>query len=62
MELQLLAYTTSTTTLDLSHICDLCFGLQQCWILSPLNEARNRACILMDTSWVSNPLSHHGNS
>jgi len=26
-----------------------------------LNEARDEACILMDTSWVVNLLSHNGN-
>ena len=28
----------------------------------PLSEARNQTCILIDTSWVYNPLSHNGNS
>ena len=31
-------------------------------ILNPLSEARDRAHILMDTTWVCNPLSHKGNS
>ena len=26
-------------------------SLWQCWILNPLSEARDRTCILMDTSW-----------
>ena len=61
-ELQLLAYTTATATPDPSHICDLCCSLWQCGILNPPSEARDRTCILMDTTWVLNPLSHSGNS
>ena len=30
--------------------------------VGPLSEARDQTCILMDTSWVLNPLSHNGNS
>ena len=40
-QLQLLAYTTATATMDLSHICDLCRSLQQHRILNPLSEARD---------------------
>ena len=50
LELQLLAYTTAMQ--DLSHVCDLHHSSRQHWILKPLNEARNRTCILMDTSQV----------
>ena len=57
-ELQLPA----TATPDLSHIYDICCSLQQHQILNPLSKARDRTCILMDTSWVSNSLSHNGNS
>ena len=39
-ELQLLAYTTATATLDLSHIHDLHHILQQHQILNPLSEAK----------------------
>ena len=49
VDLQLPAYTTAIATQDLSCICDLHHSLQQCWILDPLNEARARTCILMDT-------------
>ena len=45
-----------------SHICDLCRTLQQCQILIPLSKAKDRTCILMDTSWVLNLLSHNDNS
>ena len=48
---------------DPSLICDLhhrCSG--QCRILNPLSKARDWTCLLMDTSWVPNPLSHRGNS
>ena len=37
-------------------------AFQQCQILNPLSRARDRTCILFDTSWVLNPLSHNGNS
>ena len=40
-ELQLLAYTTATTKLDPSHICNLQHNLQQHRILNPVIEARN---------------------
>ena len=52
---------TATATPDLSCICDLCHSLQQGQILNPLLEARDRTRILMDTSQVLNPLSHHRN-
>ena len=39
---------------DLSHICDLHHSSRQQWILNPLSEARDRTCVLMDTSWVHN--------
>ena len=51
-ELQPLAYTTATTTQDLSRIFDLHYSLQQCQILNPLSEPRNRTCILVDTSQI----------
>ena len=46
LELQLPAYTTATATWDLSCMCDLC------WIPDPLKEARDRTCVLMDTSRI----------
>ena len=39
-------------TPDLSHICDLHLSSLQCWILSPLSEARDGTHILVDTGWV----------
>ena len=51
-ELQLLAYTTATATRDPNHVCDLHHSSWQCWILNPLNEARDRTHILMYTSLV----------
>ena len=50
LELQLPAYAAATTTLDLSHICDLYCSLQQHQILNPLSEARDQAHILMETT------------
>ena len=52
LELQLPAYTTGTATLDPSHICDLHYSSQQCWILNPLSEASDQTHILRDTSWI----------
>ena len=51
-ELQLPAYATATAMPDLSRICDLCHSSSQWQILDPLSGARDRTCILMDTSWV----------
>ena len=61
-ELQLLVYTTATATQELSQVCDLHHSSQQCWILNPLSEARDRTRALMDASQVLQPLSHDGNS
>ena len=49
LELQLQVCSTATATLDLSHICNLCFSLQQCQILNPLNEARDWTHMLTET-------------
>ena len=50
-ELQLLASTTATAMQDLSCVCNLHRSSQQCQILNPQSEARDRTCVLMDTSW-----------
>ena len=52
LELELAAYTTATATRDPRHVCDPHHSLQQCQILDPLSEARDRTFILMDTSQV----------
>ena len=52
LELQLPAYTTATTTSNLSHVWDLHHSSQQCCILNPLSEARDWNCVLIDTSQV----------
>ena len=41
---------TVTAMLDLSPICELCCSLQPRRILNPLNEARDRTCILTGTT------------
>ena len=48
LELQLPAYTTTTAMLDPVHICDLLCSLEQCQILHPLSEGRDRTLILVD--------------
>ena len=62
LEPQLPAFPAATATQEPSRICHLHHRSQQYWILNPLSEARDRTCILMVASWVSNPLSHSGNS
>ena len=62
LELQLLAYTTATASQEPSPICDLYHSSQQCWILNPLSESRDRNCVLMDARRVCHLLSHNGNS
>ena len=49
LELKLLAYTTATAVLNLSHICDLHHSSWQHQVLNSLNEARDEICILADT-------------
>ena len=62
LELQLPAYATTTATQDLSYVCNLCFSLQQRWVLNTLRKAQDWTCILTDTSWMLNSLSHSRNS
>ena len=62
LELQLPAYTTATAMPDLICISNLYHSSQQCRILNPLSEARDRIYILMDTTCVRNRLSCNGNS
>ena len=52
LELQLPAYATATAMPDLSRICDLHHSSWQCRSLNPLSNARDRTCILMDTSQI----------
>ena len=51
-DLKLPASTTATATPELSHISDLHHSSQQRWIFNPQSEARDRTCVLMDTSQV----------
>ena len=61
-ETQLPAYITTTATQDSSSVCDLHHSSWQSQLLNPLSEARNQTSILMDTSWILNPVSHNRNS
>ena len=61
-ELQLPAYATATATPGPNCLCNLHRSSLQHRIFNPPSEARDRAFILMDTSWLLNPLSHSGNS
>ena len=51
-KLQLSTYATATAMPDLSHICDLCHSLWQCWIFNALGWARDQTHVLMDPSQV----------
>ena len=51
-DLQLPAYTTATTTQDLSCFCHLHHSSWQCGTLNKLSEARNRTCNLMVPSQI----------
>ena len=55
-------YATATAMPDPSRVCDLCCSSQPCQTFNPLSEARDGTHVLLDTSLVLNPLSHHGNS
>ena len=50
--LQLPAYTTTTATKDLSHVCDLHHSSLHCQIPNPLSKARDQTHILMNTSQI----------
>ena len=54
-DLQLPAYATATAMQDLSRDFDLYHSLQQCWILNPLSEAKDRTHILIDTGQICFP-------
>ena len=58
---ELPAYATATAMSDPSCVCDLHHSSRWHQILNPLNEARDRTRILVDTSRVPNPLSHNRN-
>ena len=52
LKLQLLAYASAMAMPELSHICNLCHSLLQCWILNSLSEARDQTHNLMVPSRI----------
>ena len=52
---------TAAAMYDPSCIFDLRYSSRQHQICNPLSRDRDQTCILMDTSWVLNLLSHNGN-
>ena len=60
-ELKLQTNATATVTPDPRYVCELHCSSGQCQILHQLSKARDRTCILMNTSWLCNPLSHNRN-
>ena len=57
VKLLLLAYATATAIADLSCICNPQHSSQQCWMLNPLNKARDQIRNLMVTiAFVSTAL------
>ena len=46
------SYSCRPTAQPQPLICDLHHSSQQCWILNPLNKARDRTRILTDPSWI----------
>ena len=50
LELQLPAYTTAIATPDPRLVCNTHHSSRQPWILKPLIEAKDRTCVLLDTS------------
>ena len=49
------AYTTAIDPIamrDPSQVCDLYHSSQQHWIPHPMSKARDRTCVLMDTSLI----------
>ena len=50
------AFTTATTTPDLSCVCDLCHRSRQCRILNPLSKAGDGTWDFMDIRFISTEL------
>ena len=52
VESELWPLANATATPDLSSICDLHHNLRQRWIFNPLSKARDRTCVLVNTSHI----------
>ena len=52
LELQLLAFATTTAAQDPSCVWDLHHSPRQCQILNPLSKARDGTCVLMDAGQI----------
>ena len=61
-ELPLVAYTTATQHQIQAASATYTEALGNAGSFNPLGRVRDQTSILMDTSWVRNPLSHNGNS
>ena len=59
-ELQLPACTTATAMQEPSRVCDPHHSSCQRQILKPPSGARDQTHLLIDTSWVLNPLTYKG--
>ena len=62
LELRLPASATAMAMRDLSHICNLHSSLLQCWVHQPTEQGQGSNLLVVDTSWILNPLSHNRNS
>ena len=60
LELQLPVYTIASATLELSCVCNVHHQLMAMPDPNPLNKARDRTPIFMNTSWIRSPCATMG--